>query len=1715
MSYYKKIFKNRIRVAGSKGEKPSYLMPPSTAAVKVGYQIYEALDLICEGPVAGIVDTEGKYLIGYRATKEFASDNNTNGSSEVGIDKGCYFDDKPLRLANNQASHSKYDTEVRYGDEVQIASSIFTNTKKVEKIATKIIGPYSMSGAADGARKGTGSRDVRNEGRANRDFVNWQKYVPKEVLAKPYDLVNYDRDVDKINIGLQVDQLYDTVSFSTAAQNKAGTSKMGSFIKLTVSLTIKVGKTTKAGVKTQSAARFTTRAGNGVSTNQTNGTISITGVITNPYTVTLEGIELPELTEEDAYNFIQISKNQHETISNLVNRDIGVGTVTYINSNTYTYPNSCYVATSIDSKYYPQVPSRTYRFKGKRVLIPSNYHPVNFNGTDRRFSKSLIDRDSITTFTVTNEGGTIEGDYTAGDTSATFVQDTAGGGVSNGSKRWVDSSNGHTLIKIEKSGTSGEYLWQYKDGDSVPLFLSSVIESATATSEDYPWEAVGFNGHWSRFDGGTTRIGYNKLTFSNFSPGFPSSRGVTIYQGDWDGTFKFRWSDNPAWIYYDLLVNTRYGIGNYLRDVNVVDKWTLYEIGQYCDAVTMNDGSATTAEMGVGKFIGLEDGVGGLEPRFSCNILIKDQASAFEALQDLARSFRAMTYFNNSCVSVRVDRPHFFEDFKRTNEFSETATPKELKFPQHLIFNNLNVNGGVFSYADVDRSTKLTALEVSFLDKSNNFRSASEYVEDAEAIKDVGLNYKSIDGIGVTSRSQAHRLAKYVLFESLNTTETVSFGAGTEALLLQPGDIIRVDDEMRNFSKNYGTVIGTSGDKKYYDPDQETFAGIDNGRGPRALIVQPAINSTQFEDITGNIHVYNAIGKSGIQQFNDNPSANNALYKEIHNPSTISLKIKEGGSGTSFKRIDDNVENSGAFLVFIDDIHKFNDSNQAHSQWFSEKDALIKHGYHYSVDVTGRQPQYYRVIGVEEDNRNNGFNVSATIHHTGKFKFVEENISFDLDTGTFAPDLKTVTLNRPNPPTISNLETGQNLLNQTISGILSIVEPSAGIPQKYEIFLEEPNGNTVSEEVFRNTSSSTTTVNLTGSLAIDQIGEYEINVFSKQTSPFIINSNTSANRGFSTEFEDFGFSATSKFIDYQEINLQTNFDTTFDSQNSTGSGTLSYPNNDPDINSVFNFNYIDIFGRQGYALISDVSGQQVNLLNAAGVATDEGTPLLTFGQQSSLTISNADILSGFGTNSGQAVSGYTLDFIVSGSSTLFADGSGRYSVGVPNFGISGVEFQGQTDLFDENATSLADISALENEANIFVTLTGKLTELDSTSITGFRAVNHSTAYTIGENGYEEDDKTGEFVALENTVNGSTAWSGTNNNHTITKLPSAGNSDEYVWLYIDDDSAETPELVSESIPNATATSVDYPWNVSSFWGRFDGEISTQGIATLTFIGSGASVGNVKTLDVHTGVEESFTPTESNKILSKSVNNLLGSDTINLTSSDIEDNVGTEIIYKVVPSDFLIARDASDAITGTMQGTINAITQISGVSEFTVQRSTATDFFIDLAPGAISIIPEETTATNFLDQSPGTNLIIKNTTASDFEFEFGIGLRGQVGTAQVGTAQVGTAQVGEEGDENYQPASDDFQPASDDFQPASEDFQAAETENLLRTLTISGDGVNITASSSVKNIGSSHIIFSSSSNTLKINNNETTRAEIFEARFILNAQGAVQSFNISTV
>tara|TARA_R110002074_G_scaffold61465_4_gene148551 strand:+ start:37 stop:5166 length:5130 start_codon:yes stop_codon:yes gene_type:complete len=1095
MSYYNNTFKRRKIIAGAKGTKPSFLMPPDGAFSKVGYQLYRALDLICEGPIAGLTDQNGKILDGDRALKNFSSDANSLGSSTNGIDKGIYFDDKPLRSQINDSNHSKYNLELKTGTEFQTRSDVFPNATRMQKISVPILGPYSMSvGGNEGARHGSGSQDIRYEGTSARNFVSWQRYYPKERLAKPFKYENRDRNITEVVIGIQIDQLSDTKSKSSKSENKSGRSKMGTPLKETVSLYVEVGKVDKNNVETKGPSlTFTTRSRGGVLINKSAGRITITGIVTAAYTLSLEDITLPELDDDDLYSFVHIHKEQYETVSNLVKRSIGVGTITEICGLEFTYPSSCYVASQIDSKYFPQVPARTFRLKGKKILIPSNYNPINVNGSDRRFSYDTSTRQNV------------------------------------------------------------------------------------------------------------------------------------IYSGPWDGTFKFEWSDNPAWIYYDLLVNTRYGIGSHLRDIEVVDKWTLYELGMYCDAVTMNDGSKTTNDYGgPGRFIGLDDGFGGLEPRFSCNIMIKDQASAFEALQDLGRSFRAMTYFNNSSVSVKIDKPYFFEDFNRDQAFETsvggaTAPPKDLKFSPHLVFNNLNVRDGSFAYADVDKSTKLTAVEVVFLDRRKNFRNSTVYEEDQEGIKHVGINYKQIEGIGVTSRAQASRLAKYILFESLNTTETVSFGAGLEGLLLEPGDIIKVDDEMRNFTRNFGTVLGASGETTYYNPDMKTAS--ESGKGPTALIVEPAINSDQLDYITGgNIHIYNPIGKSGIEDFYTNPSSDNDLYKEIHNPQIISLKIKEGGSGVSYDIVDSGV------AIYIDGLYDFTNGPN-NSQWYVNKDVNIKHGSRYSLDASGRSPNYYRVISVEEDKKQ-GFNVSATIHHTGKFKFVEENTSFDLDGDTFQPDLLITEIAKPDSP--KSITTGafiQNIDN-TLSLPITIEAPDLRKPEKYIIFLEEPNSNIIVSEIFRSTASTFTDYTLSGTAAIDQFGDYQINIFSENVNPSKSRNFIAESLSFTTATSDFSVQPSDSFVDYKNISINTDYPSNFNESFNTGDAYNSFKEGDPETNAVFNLIFEDLFGQEGVEATSSVSGQTINLRGSDDQLIQSGFKSLS--NETSFTVLNQELDMAFG-----------------------------------------------------------------------------------------------------------------------------------------------------------------------------------------------------------------------------------------------------------------------------------------------------------------------------------------------------------------------------------------------------------------------------------------------------------------------------------------------------
>lgn len=236
------------------------------------------------------------------------------------------------------------------------------------------------------------------------------------------------------------------------------------------------------------------------------------------------------------------------------------------------------------------------------------------------------------------------------------------------------------------------------------------------------------------------------------------------YTGTWDGTFKTAWTDNPAWCFYDLVTTERYGLGNYVPP-ELADKWVLYTIGQYCDQL-------------------VPDGFGGFEPRFACNVYFQTREEAFKVLQDMASVFRAMIYWANGTVTAVQDSP---------------ADPSQL-------FSNSNVIDGKFTYAGSSQKQRHTVAMVRWNDPEDFYRQKVEYVEDAAGIERYGVVETEIIAVGCTSRGQAHRVGKWLLYSELSETETVTFATGVEGAVARPGRVIKVQDSDRAAARRSGRI---------------------------------------------------------------------------------------------------------------------------------------------------------------------------------------------------------------------------------------------------------------------------------------------------------------------------------------------------------------------------------------------------------------------------------------------------------------------------------------------------------------------------------------------------------------------------------------------------------------------------------------------------------------------------------------------------------------------------------------------------------------------------------------------------------------------------------------------------------------------------------------------------------------------------------------------
>lgn len=247
------------------------------------------------------------------------------------------------------------------------------------------------------------------------------------------------------------------------------------------------------------------------------------------------------------------------------------------------------------------------------------------------------------------------------------------------------------------------------------------------------------------------------------------------YSGIWDGTFKTAWTNNPAWVLYDLITNDRYGLGEFV-DGAKVDKWSLYQVAQYCDAQVPS---------------GFNDVNGNpiLEPRFTYNGVINNREEAYKVLQGVTSAFRGMAYWSLGQVFAVADMPQ---------------DPVKLVAPANVI-------GGHFSYSGTAMKARHSVALVSWNDPQDFYSEAIEVVQNNTLMQRFGWRETAVQAVGCTSRGQAHRYGKWILDTEENETELVEYEASWDQADLRPGDIVLIADPRKAQVRTGGRLVASNG----------------------------------------------------------------------------------------------------------------------------------------------------------------------------------------------------------------------------------------------------------------------------------------------------------------------------------------------------------------------------------------------------------------------------------------------------------------------------------------------------------------------------------------------------------------------------------------------------------------------------------------------------------------------------------------------------------------------------------------------------------------------------------------------------------------------------------------------------------------------------------------------------------------------------------------
>jgi predicted phage tail protein len=491
-----------------------------------------------------------------------------------------------------------------------------------------------------------------------------------------------------------------------------------------------------------------------------------------------------------------------------------------------------------------------------------------------------------------------------------------------------------------------------------------------------------------------------------------ASNGTLVFDGNglpveqiWDGQFYVAWSDNPAWCFYDLLSHRRYGLGSFL-DTSYINKWSLYTIGKYCDgrvpsgklenavayapatsypagsvavynnkwyrntsnpAVTLvgvlPTNTASWTEIAVNTPI--------YEPRFTLNAYIASSVEAYKLLQDMSSVFRGMIYWAANSVIAVQDSPQ----------------------PPVAVFSNANVIGGMFTYVGSARRARRTVALVTWNDPQNLYRKAIEYVENREAMLRYGYNSTEIIAFGCTSRGQAHRLGRWLLYSESNETEVVTFQVGADSTLIQPNNIIKVQDESRNLNRMAGRIIRATATSIITDSKLTTLAL------PATLDIILSDGSLFSTPIASFSHtnIVPPIDKGAWVSGTYYNAGEMATYATIQYVCISPIPIVPASNPTvdtaNWMTYTAYVAQAGSPCTTLNWSGPIPSTPVPESMWL--------------VTAAGVSNWLYRIVGIKEIDTLS-YEISAVAHYPQKFDLIENNLALSVDSGTINADLTTV-----------------------------------------------------------------------------------------------------------------------------------------------------------------------------------------------------------------------------------------------------------------------------------------------------------------------------------------------------------------------------------------------------------------------------------------------------------------------------------------------------------------------------------------------------------------------------------------------------------------------------------------------------------------------------------------------------------------------------------